>query len=425
VILRTLAVVSLTVALGSPAIAGAQTESDVALADAFFKGAKQLADAGRFAEACPKFAESQRLATGIGVTMHLAECYEKTGRTASAWAEFREAEKLAREHEDPRADVAKARAAALDRKLSLEQANTFFNEARQLRDAGHRAEACPKFAASQRLVPAVGVTMYLADCYESIGRTASAWTEFREAERLAREKKDARESPARARAKALEPKLRRLTIAVSDAAAPEGSDLRMDGEPLAREQWNVALAVDPVDHAIRLQAPGRAERVLTAHVQADSPPSTVRFDDADDTNAAAPVALVPVPAAVVATPPAPTIPVPGVMQAAPAEPKASTRGNTRQWVELGLVGGAVVGVGVGAAFLVAKNDSMTNGGPNGSPHTDAGLAAGSAIGFGIGGAALVSAIVLYLATPQAKESAFVVAPVPLVGGAGAFVGARF
>jgi hypothetical protein len=89
------------------------------------------------------------------------------------------------------------------------------------------------------------------------------------------------------------------------------------------------------------------------------------------------------------------------------------------------VGGAVVGVGVGAAFLVARNDSMNDGGLNAAPRTDPGLAAGSAIGFGIGGAALLSAIVLYLATPQAKESALVVAPVPLVGGAGAFVGARF
>ena len=421
---RTLAVVSITVALGSPAIAGAQTASDVALADALFKDATQLAGEGRYAEACTKFSESQRLATGIGVTMHLADCYEKTGRTASAWAEFREAEKLAREHEDPRAELAKARAAALDRKLSLEQADTLFNEARQLRDAGRRAEACPKFAASQRLVPAVGVTMYLADCYETIGLTASAWTEFREAETLAHEKKDAREDTAHARARALEPKLRRLTIAVSAAAAPEGSELRMDGEPLAREQWNVALAVDPIDHVFSLRAPGRAERTLTAHVQSDSPASTLRFDDAGDEGATRPVAVVPIAAAVVAAKPAATTP-PSAPQVVAPEPKPSTKGNTRQWVELGLVGGAVVGVGVGAAFLVARNDSMNDGGLNAAPRTDPGLAAGSAIGFGIGGAALLSAIVLYLATPQAKESALVVAPVPLVGGAGAFVGARF
>jgi hypothetical protein len=54
-----------------------------------------------------------------------------------------------------------------------------------------------------------------------------------------------------------------------------------------------------------------------------------------------------------------------------------------------------------------------------------GLEAASAIGFGVGGAALVSAIVLYLVTPQEKESALVVAPVPMVGGAGALLGGRF
>ncbi len=417
---RIFSLFSITVALGSPATAEAQTASDVARAETLFKDARQLADKGRYAEACSRFSESQRLASGIGVTLHLADCYERTGRTASAWAEFREAEKLAREREDPRAEVAEARAAALDRKLSVEQADTLFKEARRLGDSGHPADACVKFAESLKLAPAVGVTLYLADCYERTGRAASAWTEFREAEKLARAKKDARAETAHTRARALEGKLRRLTIAVPLAAASGASEIRMDGEVLPREEWNVALAVDPVDHVITLRAPGRAERTLAAHVEADTPALTVRFEDPSEDGAAAVAPVPPLPV-IAAAPTPPAIATP----AATPESRPSTSPERWHRIEWGLLGCAAAGVGVGSAFLVAKNDSMKNGGSQASPQVDAGFAAASAIGFAAGGAALVSAIVLYLATPEAKETALYVAPVPLAGGAGALAGARF
>jgi hypothetical protein len=310
-----------------------------------------------------------------------------------------------------------AKAHAQQSGSDVARADTLFHEAKQLVDAGRYAEACPKFSESVRLASGIGVTLHLADCYERTGRTASAWTEFREAERLAREKSDTRADLAHTRVRALEPKLRRLTIEVAPAAAPASSEMRMDGELLPREQWNVALAVDPVDHLITLRAPGRAERTLTAHVQADSPSLTVRFDDSVDPGAA-PVAILP---AVVI--PTPVVTTPSLATPLALVPPKTRR--TRQWIELGLVGGAVVSAGVGAAFLVAKNDSMTNGGLNGGPEVNTGLAIASRIGFAVGGAALASAVVLYLTTPTPKESALIVTPTPLVGGAGAFVGGRF
>ena len=45
-----------------------QSKEDVARADALFNAAKALTDAGQYADACAKYAESKRLAPGIGVT---------------------------------------------------------------------------------------------------------------------------------------------------------------------------------------------------------------------------------------------------------------------------------------------------------------------------------------------------------------------
>lgn len=75
--------------------------------------------AGKFSEACPKFEASQQLDPGLGTMLNLAECYEKTGRTASAWAEYREAIPLARAAgSKARLDLATERAQALQERLS-------------------------------------------------------------------------------------------------------------------------------------------------------------------------------------------------------------------------------------------------------------------------------------------------------------------
>ena len=65
-------------------------------------------------------------------------------------------------------------------------ARALFNEGRELLTAGRYAEACPKFEAARKLYASAGILLNLGDCYERLGRTASAWTEFGEAVSLAR-----------------------------------------------------------------------------------------------------------------------------------------------------------------------------------------------------------------------------------------------
>ena len=89
-----------------------------AASEALFEEGVALADAGRYREACAKFEASQELDAAVGTLLRLADCYEKTGRLASAWARFREARSLAQAQAMPdRERMASQRAVALDAKI--------------------------------------------------------------------------------------------------------------------------------------------------------------------------------------------------------------------------------------------------------------------------------------------------------------------
>jgi hypothetical protein len=303
------------------------------------------------------------------------------------------------------------------------RADTLFNAAKQLRDGGQVADACPMFAESKRLAPAVGITLYLADCYERLGRTASAWEQFRDAERLAHERGDEkRAAVAHGRAQALESKLARLTV-VSQAGSHEGWQVLVDGAPLPADRWNAALAVDPGDHVITVQAPGQSPRSLSAHVDASNAAAAIRIDE---TAVASPAA-----AASTAGPPPAVTPALAAAESGPGEtvsPEGAVHSGTssaRLWGGLALVGAGAVGVGFGTFFAVRRSQLQ-----NGGCSNDASLAdqaqTGATIGFAAGGVALVSALVVFLSAPGPKNQVgWVVAPVPLSGGAGATLRASF
>lgn len=112
---------ALAFALGlASAASGAPTPSEVATAEALFREAKSLLEQGKYAEACPKLAESQRIDPAGGTLFALALCYEADGKTASAWAVFNEAKAVA--ERDRRADRVKSAGehlADLEKKLSF------------------------------------------------------------------------------------------------------------------------------------------------------------------------------------------------------------------------------------------------------------------------------------------------------------------
>jgi hypothetical protein len=114
---RVLSLAVVTLLLASAAPARAQDNS--ATVEALFDAGKKLMADGKVAEACPKFLSSYSLDPRIGTLLNLADCYERNGQAASAWARFVEATTLANRANQPeRAAFASQHAKALEGKLS-------------------------------------------------------------------------------------------------------------------------------------------------------------------------------------------------------------------------------------------------------------------------------------------------------------------
>lgn len=136
-------------------------------------------------------------------------------------------------------------------------AQTLFYEARQLMKEYRFGLACPKLEESLRLDYGIGTEFNLADCHEKVGKVATAWSGFLSVAAAAHKaRQPEREKVARDRAKALEPRLPKLTVEVA-APAPETLEVKRDGVVVAPAAWNVAVPVDPGPHRITAQAPGK------------------------------------------------------------------------------------------------------------------------------------------------------------------------
>ena len=145
------------------------------------------------------------------------------------------------------------------------------DDAKRLMTEGKYQEACAQFEESRKLVAGMATQFRLAECYEKIGRLASAWSHFVEVADAAQaaELSD-RERVARERAAALKPKLSYLTIQVPDSvAATPGLVIGRDGVVIERAQWGMATPVDAGEHRIIARAPGKAPWFTEVQVEGE------------------------------------------------------------------------------------------------------------------------------------------------------------
>ncbi len=216
-------------------------------------------------------------------------------------------------------------------------AQALFDDAGNLMNAGRDAEACPKLEESQRLDPGIGTLFHLADCYEKVGRVASAWAAFLDVASQARAAGQSdREEAANARASRLEPRLPKLKIRVPSASQAEGLAIRRDGVEVGSVAWGTPMPVDPGKHVVVASAPGRRTLVRNVTVEegvvVDLELTPLLEENPPPATAAAPASAAP-----------------------PADHPARHSANVWPWV---FAGAGVVSAGIGTAFAVmASSDN--------------------------------------------------------------------
>lgn len=244
-------------------------------------------------------------------------------------------------------------------------AEALFEDARTLMKEKKYAEACPKLQESLRIDPAIGTMLYLADCYEKNGQTASAWSMFSDAVAAAQHAgQSERALKAKLRVQNLVPKLVRLTITLAaENAGVEGLEIKRDGIVIGSALLGTAVPVDPGDHTIEVAAPGKKPWSGVATVPAKAG-SSISFEvpALEELPVLAPE---PPPApsvtATAAPGPAPTAFVTATAPPPPPPPPDYTLRNVGLVVGgIGLAGViAASGLGLGA---MAKNNQAKDGG---------------------------------------------------------------
>ncbi|HEX8796913.1 MAG TPA: tetratricopeptide repeat protein [Polyangiaceae bacterium] len=177
---------------------------------------------------------------------------------------------------------------------NLGPATTLFQRGKALVDAGKYAEACPVLENAQQLVLGIGVTLYLADCYEHTGRLVPAWQQFEKARQLAESNHDARAGVALDRAARLWPKLPKITYVVLPSVDVAGLTLTEDGATVDHAVFNQERPVVPGTHRIRAEARGRKPWEKTVDVTASAATARVEVPLlAEDLPAVSPTAAAP------------------------------------------------------------------------------------------------------------------------------------
>jgi hypothetical protein len=285
-------------------------------------------------------------------------------------------------------------------------AEALFDRGLVLMREGKLAEACMRLEQSQAIERGIGTMLYLAECYEKSGRTASAWALFREAASEAQAAGQVERAAAgRQRAERLEPALSKLTVEVPDSSRVAGLQVLRNGTVIHQGAWGLPLPVDPGEQRIEARAPGYQAHTLVVAVENGT--TTAKVDIP---------ALLPAPLpAVSAVAPVPSEGKPaGSALPAVAVTTSEPHGLSTQKLVGIIVGGAgVVLLAVGTGYgvrAIHKNDDAKKAGcdgkfcttDEGKTLTDEALTAATVANVGIiGGAVLVAGgLVTYLLAPK-------------------------
>ena len=298
------------------------------------------------------------------------------------------------------------------------EADRLFEQGRAAVRAGEHGKALERFEQSQRLDPAVGTLLNIADCEERLGKLASAWAHLRQAVEQMKADDD-RLAPTKARVAAVEPRVPRLTIVLTKGVA-DFTKVTRDDVDLAGPLLGTEQPVDPGKHQVFVAAPGHQRRVFRVELKA-SERKTLKVEPGD------PIEV----AAAKGTPP-PVVAAPIVARRAPPdEPPEAPSAPPWKRIPLGYwVGGVgaaslVVGLGTGAAVFAKKGtigdhcDAAKVCDQEGldaasSAHT---LATVSTVATVVGVAGLGVGAYLLLARPAAGQPTASLHLAPLAGGA--------
>lgn len=301
------------------------------------------------------------------------------------------------------------------------KAKALFAEGRKLVQDGNYEQACGKFEESLRLNVGIGTQFNLADCWEHIGRSASAQSLFLGAAASAHAAgQTEREQVAKARADGLEPRLLHLLIDVR-ATDPELT-IRRNAVEVKRESWGAAVPVDPGTYLVEASAPGKKTWSARVSVPANA-------------SAAISITVPPLEDPAVACEPAATAPAENAAKpekkaekpvVAPPLTDGEQRSPRRTAYSLALAGVGVVSLGVGTVLALeykSKNDDARAICPSGVGCSSSDIDRHSSlvsdaktfrtwsfVGFGVGGAAVIGAAVLYFAPSSQRASGVVAAP---------------
>ena len=283
-------------------------------------------------------------------------------------------------------------------------AQSLFLAGKALMNDGQVDEACPKFAESVRLFATVGATLNLARCHEMQGKTASAWSEYAQAEALAlREKDKWRARIAREHAADLKQKLSMLTI---DVPSPvPGLQVFRDGSLVGAASFGVSVAVDPGAHLIEARAEQYAPWSFEVTVGKDGDAKKVKVPALEPIPLPPPPPTSIAPLATVAAPPPPPLPPPPVSDERRAVgPQRILAAVGWGLAAAGVLGGAALGVAAKSDWDEAQyhcREGLLCDAEGVALGEDAGtLADLSTAAFVMAGAGLTVGTVLWLTAPQ-------------------------